>query len=188
MKFHPTPLGGAYTVELERRGDERGFFARVFCQEEFGKAGLSRNFVQINNALSLRKGTLRGMHYQLPGSAEVKLVRCIRGSFYDVILDLRPDSPTFGQWFGAELSSDNRLMMYVPRGFAHGLMTLEANTEALYLVDAFYSPALERGIRFDDPKFAISWPLPPSEMSDKDRNWPGFDAEYHGIHLLRELL
>ncbi len=188
MKFDPTPLEGAYTIELERRGDERGFFARVFCQEEFGRAGLSRNFVQINNSLSRGKGTLRGMHYQLPGSAEVKVVRCIRGSLYDVILDLRPDSRTFGQWFGAELSAENRRMMYVPRGFAHGLITLEDDSEAFYLADEFYAPSLERGVRFDDPKFAIRWPLSPTEISDKDRSWPSFNAEYHGIELLRGLL
>ncbi|MEI6300044.1 MAG: dTDP-4-dehydrorhamnose 3,5-epimerase [Betaproteobacteria bacterium] len=187
MKFHPTPLNGAFTIELEKRGDDRGFFARVFCQEEFGKAGLSTNFVQINNALSLLKGTLRGMHYQLPGAAEVKVVRCIRGSLFDVIIDLRPQSSTFGKWFGAELTAENRLMMYVPKGFAHGLITLEENTEAFYLADAFYSPAHERGLRYDDPEFSIRWPLDAVEISEKDKNWPSFNREYHGIDLLGTL-
>lgn len=187
MKFHPTPLSGAFTIELEKRGDDRGFFGRLFCEKEFEAVGLSQKFVQINDALSLQKGTLRGMHYQLPGSAEAKVVRCIRGSLYDVILDLRPDSPTFCNWFGAELTAENRLMMYVPKGFAHGLVTLEDNTEAFYLADEFYSPSCERGIRFDDPKFQIQWPISPSEISDKDKNWPDFDEDYHGVKMLQGL-
>ena len=123
MKFHPTPLSGAFTIELDKRGDDRGFFARLFCDQEFGAAGIPTAIAQINNALSSRAGTLRGMHYQLTPSAEIKVVRCIRGAVYDVIVDLRPDSPTFTQWFGTELSAENRLMMYAPRGFAHGIMT-----------------------------------------------------------------
>ena len=116
MKFHPAPLRGAYTIELEKRGDDRGFFARFFCQREFEAAGIPMPIVQINNSLSAKAGTLRGMHYQLPPAAEIKVVRCIRGALYDVIVDLRPDSPTFGKWFGAELTADNRLMMYAPQG------------------------------------------------------------------------
>ncbi len=145
MKFHETPLQGAYTIELEKRGDDRGFFARFFCEKEFGAAGLETRFVQINNSLTATKGTLRGLHYQLPPAAEVKVVRAIKGALWDVIVDLRAGSPTYLKWFGAELSEDNRLMMYVPRGFGHGFVTLTDNVEALYLVSAFYAP--ERGAR-----------------------------------------
>ena len=187
MKFHETPLNGAYLIELERRGDDRGFFARFFCEKEFAAAGAETRFVQINNSLSARKGTLRGMHYQLAPSAEVKVVRCLKGSLYDVIADLRPDSPTFGQWFGAELNSENRLMMYVPRGCAHGLLTLADDTEALYLVSDSYAPDRERGMRFDDPWLGIEWPIAPVEISPKDRAWPDFDPDYHGVEALRGL-
>ena len=185
MKFHPTPLAGAYTIELEKRGDDRGFFARFYCQREFNAVGIHMPIVQINNSLSAIAGTLRGMHYQLPPAAEVKLVRCIRGAFYDVIIDLRPDSKTFGKWFGAELTSENRLMMYVPCGFAHGLLTLTEDSEALYLVSEFYSPQDERGVRFNDPNFGIVWPKEPVVVSLKDQNWPDFNSEFHGTELLR---
>jgi dTDP-4-dehydrorhamnose 3,5-epimerase len=185
VKFHSTPLKDAYLIELERLGDARGFFARFFCEHEFERTGLATRFVQINNSLSYKKGTLRGMHYQLSPQAEVKLVRCIRGSLFDVILDIRPDSPTFGKWYGAELNDENRLMMYVPRGFAHAILTLIQNTEALYLVSDFYSPESERGVRWDDPKFSIEWPIAPIEISPKDRGWPNFDPELHGIERLR---
>jgi dTDP-4-dehydrorhamnose 3,5-epimerase len=185
MIFHRTPLSGAHLVELERFGDDRGFFARLFCEREFANAGLETRFVQINNSLSATKGTLRGLHYQLPGAAEVKVVRCVKGSLFDVIVDLRPDSTTFGTWYGAELSECNRLMMYVPRGFAHAILTLTNDAEAFYLVSAFYSPELERGIRYNDPKFQIDWPAVPIEISPKDRNWPNFDPLYHGVELLR---
>jgi len=135
--------------------------------------------VQVNNSLSAQKGTLRGMHYQLAPRAETKLVRCIRGALYDVILDLRPDSPTFGQSFGAELSAENRRMMVVPKGFAHGFITLADDTEAFYFVDEFYAPEQERGVRWDDPRFAISWPLAPVVLSDKDREHRDFDPAWH---------
>jgi dTDP-4-dehydrorhamnose 3,5-epimerase len=179
MKFLPTPLVGACVIELEKRGDERGFFARLFCEREFGAAGLDTRFVQINNSLSKDKGTLRGMHYQLGEAAEVKVVRCVRGGLWDAILDLRPQSPTFGQSFGAELSAENRRMMYVPRGFAHGLLTLEPETEALYLVSALYAPERERGIRWNDPRFSIAWPAEPKVISDKDAQQRDFDPAWH---------
>ena len=187
MKFNPTPLRDAYTIELERRGDDRGFFARVFCANEFAQAGLEPSFVQVNNSLSAKKGTLRGMHYQLPPKAEVKVVRCVRGALWDAVLDLRPDSPTFAQSFGAELTADNRLMMYVPRGFAHAILTLTDDTEALYLVSEFYGPEQERGVRWDDSKFNVTWPIKPSEVSAKDAKWPDFDPAFHRIELLRGL-
>jgi dTDP-4-dehydrorhamnose 3,5-epimerase len=170
---------------MEKRGDDRGFFARMFCENEFAQAGLTPKFVQINNSLSAVKGTLRGMHYQLPPRAETKLVRCVRGKLWDVILDLRPNSPTFGRWFGAELSIENRLMMYVPRGFAHAILTLADETEVIYLVSEFYAPEHERGVRWNDPRFAITWPIEPSAISPKDARWPDFDPEFHGTEQLK---
>ncbi|MBV9286408.1 MAG: dTDP-4-dehydrorhamnose 3,5-epimerase [Hyphomicrobiales bacterium] len=187
MKFHPTPLPDAYTVELEKRGDDRGFFARFFCEKEFGAAGLETRFAQINNSLTDAKGTLRGLHYQLPPATEVKVVRAVRGALWDVIVDLRPDSPTYRRWFGAELNEDNRLMMYAPRGFAHGFVTLSDNVEALYLVSAPYAPAAERGLRWNDPAIGIDWPASPCEMSEKDRSWPDLDLKFHGLETMRGL-
>lgn len=179
MIFTETPLPGAFVIDLEKRGDERGFFARAFCEKEFGQRQLATRFVQVNNSLSAQKGTLRGMHYQLAPKAETKLVRCIRGALYDVILDLRPGSATFGRSFGAELSAENRRMMYVPKGFAHGFLTLADDTEAFYFVDEFYGPEQERGVRWNDPKFAIQWPIAPVVLSDKDRGHRDFDAAWH---------
>jgi len=179
MKFHPAPLNGAFTIELEKRGDERGFFARLFCQREFEAQGLSGQFVQANDSHSAHKGTLRGLHMQLAPHAETKVVRCIRGALYDVILDVRKDSPTFGKSFGAELTAENRLMMYVPKGFAHGFITLTDDTEAFYLSDAFYAPEAERGIRWNDPAFSVEWPLAPTVISDKDRDQRDFDPAWH---------
>jgi dTDP-4-dehydrorhamnose 3,5-epimerase len=179
MHFVPTPVPGAFIIELDKREDERGFFARVYCEREFATAGLDSHFVQVNNSLSKDRGTLRGMHYQLGEAAEVKVVRCLRGALWDAILDLRPESETFGQSFGAELTAENRLMMYVPRGFAHGLMTLEENTEALYLVSTFYDPARERCVRWNDPRFAIAWPEAPLVISEKDAQQRDFDPVWH---------
>ncbi|GGB07457.1 dTDP-4-dehydrorhamnose 3,5-epimerase [Brucella endophytica] len=187
MIFHETELPGARLIDLDRKGDERGFFARLFCQREFGAQGLETGFVQVNTSLSAKAGTLRGMHYQLMPSAEVKMVRCIRGALWDCIVDLRPHSPAFGKWFGATLSAENRTMMYVPRGFAHGFITLTADTEAFYLVSAFYAPEQERGLQWDDPFFAIEWPREPAEISAKDRAWPSFDPAYHGGEDFRSL-
>jgi len=187
MLFRETPVAGARLIDLEKRGDARGFFARVFCRKEMSDQGLVADILQINTSLSAQKGTLRGMHYQLAPSAEVKIVRCIRGALFDVVLDLRPDSPTFGKWFGAELSAENRTMMYVPKGCAHGFLTLEDDTEAFYLVDSAYAPDLERGVRFDDPRFGIVWPAEPVEVSEKDRNWPDFEPGWHGVERLRGL-
>ncbi len=179
MIFNETPLKGAYTIELEKRGDERGFFARFFCVNEYDKMGLDRNVVQINNSLSAQKGTLRGMHYQLAPKAETKVVRCIRGALWDCILDLREGSPTFGQWYAEELTAENRRMMYVPKGFAHGFMTLADDSEVLYLVTEFYSPELERGVRWDDPEFAIKWPGVPAVISDRDSRHRDFEPSWH---------
>ena len=179
MIFLETPLRGAYLIDLEKRGDERGFFARAFCENEFGQLGLVKHFCQVNNSLSAERGTLRGMHYQLSPKGETKIVRCIRGALFDQIIDLRKDSPTFGRSFGAELTAENRRVMYVPKGFAHGFLTLSDNTEAFYFVDEFYAPTHERCIRYNDPKFGLTWPKSPSVISDKDRNQADFDPAWH---------
>lgn len=179
MIFSPAPLPGAYLIDLDKKADDRGFFARAYCAEEFGQHGLTKSICQANMSLSVRQGTLRGMHYQLAPKAETKVVRCLRGALYDVILDLRVDSSTFGKSFGTELTAENRRMIYVPKGFAHGFITLADNTEALYFVDEFYSPENERGVRYDDPKFQIEWPAQPSVISEKDKAYPDFDPAWH---------
>lgn len=179
MHFIEIPLEGAYLIDLDKKGDDRGFFARFFCSKEFQQMGLISHFTQVNNSFSQHEGTLRGLHYQLAPKAEVKLVRCIKGALYDVIVDLRPGSATFGQSFGCELTAENRLMMYVPQGFAHAFITLQNDSEVLYLVSEFYSPTHERGIRWDDPYFNIAWPIQPKVISDKDRNHPYFNPAYH---------
>jgi dTDP-4-dehydrorhamnose 3,5-epimerase len=179
MKFNKIKLNGAYTIDLDKREDERGFFARLFCINEFDGEGMDRNVVQINNSLSKDKGTLRGIHYQLNPKAETKIVRCIKGSLWDVIVDLRPDSPTFLQWFGETLSAENRRMMFVPKGFGHGFITLEPDTEAIYLVTEFYSPEHERGLRWNDPNIGIEWPIEPVIISEKDKNHKDFNINYN---------
>ncbi len=174
MIFAETNLKGAFLVEPEKIDDERGFFARTFCQEEFKAHGLNPRFVQCNISFSKKRGTLRGMHYQLPPQAEAKLVRCARGSIYDVIIDLRSDSSTFKQWIAVELTAEDRRMLYIPGMFAHGLMTLEDDTEVFYQMSQFYKPESAQGIRWDDPSFGIKWPQPPTIMSKKDRAYPDF--------------
>lgn len=181
MQFEETPLSGAFLISLEKRGDDRGFFARAFCVREFEDHGLSFKPVQMNNSLTEKKATLRGMHYQLPPWAETKLIRCIKGSVYDQILDLRPDSPTFGQSFGAELSATNRKAMLVPKGFAHGFMTLEDDSEVFYAVDQYYSSEWERGIRWNDSKFQLKWPFEPSVVSERDQGHPDYNEKWHQI-------
>lgn len=176
MLFTPAKLAGAYLIDLEKRADDRGFFARTWCRNEFRAQGLVEEFVQANVSYNRRKGTLRGMHYQLAPHEEVKLVRCTRGRIYDAIVDLRPGSPTYLQWIGVELSAANYRMLYVPAGFAHGFQTLEDETEVTYQVSAFYAPQAERGARYDDPAFGIQWPLPVEVISEKDRTWPDFLA------------
>jgi dTDP-4-dehydrorhamnose 3,5-epimerase len=180
MIFRQTPLNGAYTIELEPRGDSRGFFARQFCQKEFAEHNLVTQFVQVNNSLSESRGTLRGLHYQLAPHSETKVIRCIRGAIWDCILDLRPSSESFGRWFGSELSADNRRMMYVPKGFAHGFISLTDDAELFYFVDEFYDQSSERGILWNDAKFAIDWPIQPTVISERDRSHPRFDEGYHG--------
>ena len=170
MKFIPTILNGSFTIQLDPINDERGWFARYFCKKEFSTIGHNKEWVQMNHSFSLKKGTLRGMHFQKPPYSEIKLVRCIQGSVFDVIIDLRKDSPTFLKWFGAELSAENKLMMYIPEGFAHGFQTLEDNSGLLYMHTAYYSPEAESGLRYNDPQVNISWPLEISEISMRDTN------------------
>lgn len=169
MIFKETKLKGNFLIDLEPRVDERGFFARYFCEREFSEQGLNTQWVQINNSLSREFGTLRGLHFQRSPHSEVKLVRCLRGAIWDVVVDLRQDSETFGKWFGATLSDENRTMMYVPKGFAHGFISLEPNSEILYLVSDFYAPEFEGTLVWNDPDVGIQWPIAPQIISDKDR-------------------
>lgn len=180
MKFHSTPLDGAYLVELDYREDDRGFLARMFCEREFAAAGLEHRFVQINNSSSRRKGIMRGLHHQAAPHAEVKLMRAVRGTIFDVIVDVRPGSPSYGRWFGAELSDRNRTMLYAPRGVAHGFLSLTDDVEVIYMSSAFYAPGSELGVRFDDPGVGIRWPVPPTEVTQKDRSWPDLDLSLGG--------
>lgn len=177
MIFEELELPGAHRIGLEPHGDERGFFARAFCAEEFASHGLENDVVQANVSVNRRRGTLRGLHFQLPPAAEVKMVRCVRGAIHDVILDLRPESPTFGDWLGVELDGEEREMLYVPRGFAHGFQTLTDDAEVFYMVTAPYTPEREGGVRHDDPRFAIDWPLEVTEISEKDRSWNDYTPE-----------
>ncbi|MDQ6707130.1 MAG: dTDP-4-dehydrorhamnose 3,5-epimerase [Acidobacteriota bacterium] len=174
MKFLPTQLQGAYVIRHQRIEDDRGFFARSFCVKEFQERDLEHRFAQANISYNAAPGTLRGMHYQTAPSEEVKVVRCTRGKIFDVIIDLRKTSPTYGQWQGFELSESNRDMLYVPRGFAHGYQTLDPDTEIFYLVTEFYSPARERGVRWNDSAFDIAWPLPGPLVSPKDSALPDY--------------
>ena len=183
MIFTETQLPGAYIIEPERREDHRGFFARVWCQRELRQLGLNPRVTQVNVAFTPRKGGLRGMHFQLAPNAEVKVVRCTMGALFDVILDLRPVSPTYKLWVGVELSAGNRCMVYVPEGCAHGCQTLVDDTEMYYLTSEFYEPLASRGVRYDDPAFGITWPLSVTSISDADRAWP--DYEEPGVGATR---
>ena len=176
MKFTQSPLQNAWILEIEPRGDERGYFARTFCRKELEAHGLDATIVQSNSSYSRDAGTLRGMHYQKAPAEETKLIRCLRGSIFDVIIDLRPDSSTYLQSYGIELTADNLRMLYIPKGFAHGFMTLQDHTEVLYMVGEYYTPNCEDGLRYNDPKFNIEWPVEPSVVSEKDQNWPDFVA------------
>jgi dTDP-4-dehydrorhamnose 3,5-epimerase len=176
MIFTPTEIEDVFVVELEKREDDRGFFARGFCVREFESHGMTPQVVQANISHNRYKGTLRGMHYQVAPCEETKFLRCTKGSIYDVIIDLRPDSRTYKHWFGVDLSDKNYKMLYVPRNFAHGFQTLQDDTEVMYLVSEFYAPETERGVRYDDPMFGIPWPLPIAQISDRDARWPDYRA------------
>ena len=176
MLFTKTKIPGVTVIELEPRHDERGFFARQWCAEELARAGLDPRVTQINLARSTAAGTLRGVHYQMAPHAEVKLVRCTRGVVFDVALDLRPSSPTFRDWFGVELDAESGRMLYVPEGCAHGYLTLVPDCDLVYQASVTYAPKSARGVRFDDPAFAIAWPAPIRVISEQDRSWPSFSS------------
>jgi dTDP-4-dehydrorhamnose 3,5-epimerase len=171
MQFVAINLEGAWVIEPQLYEDSRGLFARTYCAREFREQGLVDSFVQCNTSWNARKGTVRGLHYQLPPSSEVKLVRCTTGALWDVIVDLRPDSPTYLQHVSVELTAKNRLALYIPEMVAHGFQTLEDGTEVFYQMSAFYTPKLGRGLRYDDPKLGIKWPLPVASISDQDQAW-----------------
>ncbi len=175
MIFKETKLRGAFTIDVEPREDNRGFFARVFCQRELQEHGLKPVIAQANIAFNTRKGTLRGMHFQYPPAPETKLVRATRGAILDIIVDLRPESPTYLQHVAVELTADNRRALYVPERFAHGYQALEDGTETSYQVGEFYTPAAEGGLRFDDRRLGLTWPLPIGEVSAKDSAWTTLD-------------
>jgi dTDP-4-dehydrorhamnose 3,5-epimerase len=175
MRFTETPVFGAQVIEPTPHVDERGRFMRAWCSKELADHGIGFAPVQANMGLSARKGTVRGMHFQLPSAPEAKLVRCTRGTMFDVVVDLRRDSPSFGKWYGIELSAENGKMLFVPELCAHGYQTLEDDTEMYYMTSAFYTPRVARGVRFDDPAFGVKWPLPAAMISDQDRNWPLFE-------------
>lgn len=175
MIFKTTDINGAFVVDVEKIGDERGFFGRVFCRREFEAHGIDFQIQQANTGFSRARGTLRGLHYQLSPHGEAKLVRCVAGALFDVILDLRPNSSTFRQWTGLELSAENRTMLYVPEGCAHGYLTLADDTEIYYLVSQYYHATAERGVRWNDPAFEIEWPIKKGlVISEKDQNWPAW--------------
>lgn len=172
MRFTETKVAGVFLIEPELIADERGFFARTWCREEFEAHGLNPGLAQCSISFSHRKGTLRGLHYQVAPHEEVKLIRCTQGAIWDVAVDLRPGSPTYRAWFGAELSAANRAMLYIPEGCAHGQLTLTDGTEVLYQISLPYAPAAARGVRFDDPVFGIEWPGEVVVINDRDRGYP----------------
>jgi dTDP-4-dehydrorhamnose 3,5-epimerase len=174
MTFHKTKISGVFEIHLEPKVDERGFFARTWCQEEFERNGLNPKLVQCSVSFSARKGTLRGLHYQEAPFAEAKLVRCTSGSIYDVVLDLRVQSPAFKQWIAVVLTAENRKMVYVPEGCAHGFITLEDESEVLYQMAEFYDAESSRGVRWNDPAFQIAWPEKVNVISERDRTYPDF--------------
>jgi len=175
MKFKETELNGAFVIEPEKKEDSRGFFARSYCEKEFKENGIPFTPVQANISYNKNKRTLRGMHYQVSPYEEAKLVRCSKGGIYDVIIDLRPSSPAFEKWIGIELTDENYRMLYVPKGFAHGFITLKDFTEVTYLMSDFYVPGKDAGIKWDDPYYKIDWPEAPAVISGKDRSWPMAD-------------
>jgi dTDP-4-dehydrorhamnose 3,5-epimerase len=175
MIFSATPILGAILIKPEKIRDERGFFARTFCQREFEGQGLNLLWIQSNVSFNLRKATLRGMHYQEAPFSEIKMVRCTGGAIYDVIVDIRPDSATFRKWYSVELTSLNHKALYIPVGVAHGFETLSDESEVLYWMSEFYAPGSARGFRYDDASFEIDWPLPVETISPKDLTWPAFE-------------
>ncbi len=181
MIFSPTLLNGSYIIELNPLQDERGWFSRYYCKEEFQKINHTKEWVQMNHSFTKQKGSLRGMHYQINPSKEIKMVRCISGAVFDVIIDLRSGSDTFLKWIGVELSAENKKMVYIPEGFAHGFQCMEDDCELLYHHSAFYNPTAEAGIRFNDPLININWPLPLTAISPRDQQHPYLNQNFKGI-------
>lgn len=181
MIFTPTQLKGVFIIDLQPVGDSRGWFSRTYCKNEFAAIGHDKEWVQLNHSFTSKKGTVRGMHYQLPPFSEIKMVRCIAGAVLDVVIDLRKGSLTFLQWTGVELSAENKKMIYIPEGFAHGFQCLTDNCELLYHHSAFYTPGAEGGIRYNDPLVGINWPLELTEISDRDKVHPFLDKNFKGI-------
>ncbi len=177
MIFTETPLRGAYVIEINKIGDDRGFFGRSWCRKEMEEAGLNGNIAQINTSVSKDKGTLRGLHFQIAPYQECKMIRCTRGSIFDMIVDIRPDSPTFLQWYGVELNENNHKALFSPEGFAQGFLTLENNTEITYFTTEFYAPGMDRGVRYNDPQVGIKLPIEPVVISEKDTSWPDFSID-----------
>lgn len=181
MIFSPTPFKGSYIIEPEQFNDNRGWFARYYCKKEFSKIKHQKDWVQMNHSFTIKKGTIRGMHYQIAPYMEIKMIRCVAGAVFDVIVDLRKNSSTFLQWFGIELSAQNKQMLYIPEGFAHGFQSLSDDAELLYHHSEYYTPGAEGGIKYDDPLIKIEWPLPVSVISGKDAAHPYFDNNFKGI-------
>ena len=181
MIFTETSLKGSYTIELQPKGDERGWFVRTYCKNEFSQIGHTKEWLQLNHSFTQQKGTVRGMHYQLPPFDEIKLVRCISGAVYDVIIDVRKDSPTFLKNFGVELSAINKKMIYIPAGFAHGFQTLTDDCELIYHHSQIYTPGSEAAIKFDEPLVNIEWPLQVNNVSARDNSHPLLDANFKGL-------
>jgi dTDP-4-dehydrorhamnose 3,5-epimerase len=183
MKFNTTNIDGLYVIDIDFFQDNRGWFARTYCKREFAAIGHQQEWTQLNHSFTTQKGSVRGMHYQLAPYHEAKMVRCIAGAVYDVAVDVRKNSPTFLQWFGVELSAQNKKMLYIPEGFAHGFQTLSDNCELIYHHTSYYTPGSEGGFRYDDPKLNIPWQLPVSEISERDQNHPIINANFEGIIL-----
>jgi len=184
MTFYETKLKGVFIIDIERVVDERGFFARSWCKKDFEAHGLNINAVQENVSFTERKGTLHGMHYQVAPYSENKMIRCIAGAIYDVVMDIRPHSATFRDWIGVELTEGTGTMLYVPQGFAHGFISLRDHTTVNFIVTSYYNPAAERGIRYDDPAFNVNWPIKPVVISDKDKNHKPFVSQALGAKII----
>lgn len=172
MIFRKTKIKGLYVIEPELKEDERGYFARTFCKEEFAKMGCDFEIAQTNRSMTFKKGMIRGMHFQKEPKAEDKIIQCLKGKIFDVAIDLRPKSPTYGQWMAKELSEENKKMFLIPKGFAHGFQTLTDNCETQYYMSEFYSPEYAAGVRWNDPAFNVTWPIENPELSERDKNWP----------------
>ena len=181
MEIHATPLKGLYYLKTTTFSDNRGSFSRIFCQEEFSKVGLSMPVAQMNLSMTHKKGTVRGMHYQLAPHGEIKIVRCLQGSCYDVVVDIRKDSPTFLQYHAEILSAENGKALYIPKGFAHGFQTFQENTQLLYTHSEFYTPNAEAALHYKDPRIAINWPLEVQDLSERDKNHPFIQQNFTGI-------